>query len=123
MPQIKDIQDENDIKIVVDQFYNKVNKDPLLSPFFNQYVHMDWSKHLPVMYDFWSSILLGSMKYTGLPFPKHLNLPMEKIHFDQWLNLFSQTIDENFQGSMAEEAKKRASMIAKTFQYKLGILK
>jgi hemoglobin len=119
----KDIKTEEDIKLLVNNFYSKVSKNILLAPFFNQSMQTNWEKHLAVMYDFWSSVLLGTMKYTGLPFPKHMSLPIEKIHFDQWLKLFFDTVEEHFEGPVAEEAKRRASLIAKTFQFKLGILK
>jgi hemoglobin len=118
---MKDIESEEDIKLMVDQFYLKVNAHTQLSPFFNEMVKLDWTQHLPKMYDFWSSILFGTMKYSGAPFPKHLALPIKKENFDQWLELFFNTVDENFKGSKAEEAKIRASTIAKTFIYKMGL--
>ncbi|MBC6608077.1 group III truncated hemoglobin, partial [Hymenobacter sp. BT188] len=49
-----DIQNEADIKLLVDTFYNKVNADALLAPVFNEFAHVDWPVHLPRMYDFWS---------------------------------------------------------------------
>ena len=116
---MKDIESEEDIKAFVDAFYGKVMQDPLLSGFFQ---HVNWEQHMPVMYNFWSSILLGSMKYSGLPFPKHQKFPLLPQHFDQWIQLFIKSIDEHFEGTKAEEAKSRANMISKTFQYKLGIL-
>jgi hemoglobin len=48
---------------------------------------------------------------------------MEVKHFDRWIQHFNTTIDEFFSGPKAEEAKTRAGQIAKTFQFKLGILK
>jgi hemoglobin len=118
---IKDIENEKDIKLMVDEFYSKINVHPELSPFFNEIAKTDWNHHLPRMYDFWSSILLGTMKYSGAPFPKHQVLPLRKENFDQWLELFFHTVDENFKGPKADEAKVRASIIAKTFIYKLGL--
>lgn len=66
-------------------------------------------------------VLLGKNGYKGQPFPKHLVLPISGEHFNRWLTLFEQTIDELFEGEKAEEAKQRAMMIAQTFQYKMGI--
>ncbi|SHL18068.1 group III truncated hemoglobin [Hymenobacter psychrotolerans] len=116
---LPDIQSEADIKLLVDTFYQKVNEDALLNPIFNGFAHVDWGRHLPIMYDFWSSILLGSSRYHGRPFPKHMPLPIDATHFQRWLELFEATIDELFAGPKAEEAKVRALNIATMFEYRL----
>jgi hemoglobin len=115
-----DILERDDIKILVDRFYDKVKDDSLLGPVFS---HVDWPHHLPIMYDFWASMLLGDQTYRGNPLQKHIHLAINKNHFDQWLVLFTQTVDENFQGEKAEEVKMRAQSIAGIFQLKMGITK
>ncbi|PSR52661.1 sec-independent protein translocase TatC [Adhaeribacter arboris] len=120
--QLKDISTEADIKKLVDAFYDKVNQDSLLSPIFNDYAKVNWEKHLPIMYQFWSSILLGSASYEGQPFPKHAFLPVNPTHFAQWLSLFFATVTENFRGPLAEEAKLRAANIARIFSNKIQII-
>ncbi|MHB1179871.1 MAG: group III truncated hemoglobin, partial [Daejeonella sp.] len=52
-------------------------------------------------------------KYKDDPMPKHLPLAIGKEHFDRWLQLFNETIDELFEGKIAENARKRASSIAR----------
>lgn len=116
---LPDIQSEADIKLLVDTFYQKVNEDELLNPVFNGFAHVDWSRHLPIMYDFWSSILLGSHRYHGRPFPKHMPLPIDATHFQRWMKLFEATVQELFAGPKAEEAKVRALNIATMFEYRL----
>lgn len=116
----EDIRIREDIQLLVNQFYDKVNKDSLLNPVFG---HVDWETHLPVMYNFWSSMLLGDRTYEGNPFQKHINLPIQSKHFDCWLELFVDTVNENFMGAKAEEAKERARSIAQVFQYKMNLLK
>ena len=113
-----DINTRSDIEKLVNDFYGKVQNDQLLGPVFRR---VDWPHHLPVMYDFWSSILLGDQSYRGNPLQKHLPLPIEGKHFDQWLKLFTETVNENFAGDKAEEVKMRAESIAGIFQLKLGI--
>ncbi len=113
-----DLDSRKNIEILVQTFYDKVNADPLLAPIFS---HVDWEKHLPIMYDFWTSMLLGDMSYTGNPFQKHIGLPISALHFEQWLKLFIETVDSNFEGPKAEEAKNRANSIAGIFQHKLGL--
>jgi len=118
----RDIESEEDIKLLVDTFYESVNKDTLLGPVFNDFAKIDWSSHLPVMYDFWSTVLLGSMSYKGQPFPKHMKLPIQSLHFNRWLELFTNTIDILFIGEKATEAKQKALNIARIFKLKMGIL-
>jgi hemoglobin len=108
-----------EIEILVNKFYDKVKQDDLLAPLF---AHVDWPHHLPVMYNFWASMLLGDRSYTGNPFQKHVPLPLKVKHFDRWLSLFTATIDENFSGEKAEEVKSRAKNIAAVFQYRLNLV-
>jgi hemoglobin len=114
----KDILQRKDIELLVNKFYEKVNSDDLLSPIFS---HVDWPTHLPIMYNFWSSMLLGDQTYKGNPLLKHMPLPIEPKHFARWLELFHETVDENFNGEKADEAKMRARSIADIFQYKMGL--
>lgn len=115
-----DIQDRADIQRLVDSFYAKVQADALLAPVFS---HVDWPHHLPIMYNFWSSMMLGDQSYRGNPLQKHLPLPIEPPHFDQWLKLFHETVDELFEGEKAEEIKMRARSIAGIFQIKMGLVR
>lgn len=118
----KNIEGFKDVKLLVDSFYKKVNEDSVLSPIFNDFAKVDWEHHLPTMYNFWDSILFGSMTYKGQPFPKHAALPVTAQHFDHWVTLFIETVDELFTGPKAEEVKQRAFLISQTFQAKLGLL-
>jgi hemoglobin len=68
-------------------------------------------------------MLLGETSYKGNPFQSHLNLAIEMQHFDRWLKLFKETVDEHFTGEKAEETKMRAQAIAGVFQHKMGLMK
>jgi len=114
-----DIATEADVQSLVDAFYANVNHDALLDPVFNGFAHVDWPRHLSKMYDFWSGLLLGTARYHGRPFPKHLPLPIAAAHFQRWLALFEATVDELFAGFKAEEAKVRARSIAALFEHRL----
>jgi hemoglobin len=117
-----DITSANEIKVLVDAFYEKVKRDELLAPIFNDIAQVDWSEHLPTLYRFWESLLLGAGNYEGAPFPRHAVLPIEQKHFERWLALFSETLNENFAGPKTEEAKWRAICIADTFARRMGVL-
>ncbi|HTG44183.1 MAG TPA: group III truncated hemoglobin [Verrucomicrobiae bacterium] len=118
---LNDIATEADVKLLVDSFYDRVNRDELLSPVFNQIAAVDWEHHLPTMYTFWSSMLFRTGTYKGRPWPKHAPLPVRKEHFERWVSLFCQTIDSHFEGRKAAEAKSVALSIADTFQTRFGI--
>ena len=118
---MKDIASEQDIKTLVDTFYGKVNKDELLGPVFNDVAKVEWDKHLPTMYSFWSTLLFRSMSYKGQPLAKHLVLPVKQEHFERWVSLFCKTVDQLFAGPRAKEAKNYALSIADTFQTRMGI--
>ncbi len=115
----REIQNSEDVKQLVDSFYQRVNQDDLLSPIFNDFAQVDWGSHLPKMYQFWESILFGSATYQGRPFPKHIPLPISMEHFDRWISLFETNVDEQFTGDKAEMAKHRAQTIAHIFKTKL----
>ncbi len=116
-----DIRDIDDIKLFVDEFYAKVQTDELLAPIFGSKIEDgEWEKHLNKMYSFWETVLFHKQSYKGSPFMKHYNLPIESKHFNQWVALFSQTIDENFRGEKAVETKGRAAKMALMFESKMN---
>ena len=115
---MKDLTNRADIVRLIDAFYSKVLADELLSPVF---AHVDWPKHMPTMYNFWSSMMLGDQTYQANPFQKHVHLPIKATHFKRWLELFTATVDEHFKGDQAEKIKSRAWNIAVVFQHKLGL--
>lgn len=111
-----DIITEHDVEILVHTFYDKIRANELLAPIFNEVIKDNWDGHLKKMCDFWSTILLYTRKYLSDPMVKHVPLPLQKIHFNEWLLLFSKTVDELFSGEIAEIAKKRAGNIARVMQ-------
>ena len=116
---LPDLLTEADIIRLVDAFYARVNHDPLLRPVFNDVAQVDWARHLPTMYDFWSSVLLGTSRYKGRPFAKHFPLPIQAEHFQRWLNLFNETVDSLFAGPKAAEAKTKAQNIGAMFEHRM----
>jgi hemoglobin len=115
----KEILTLDDIKLLVNTFYDKVREDTFIGPIFNERIQNRWPEHLAKMYTFWQTVLLGDHTYYGSPFPPHAQLPVEREHFERWLSLFSQTLNELFTGQKAEEAMWRADKMAEMFQYKI----
>jgi len=124
-----DIETEADIAIFLERFYARVRQDPALGPIFDGVAQVDWPTHLPKIGRFWSGLLLGTNTYQGQPMRAHFELaqktPIRPDHFDQWLLLFEQTLQESFAGERANEALLRARGIAAVMQsrlYQAGLL-
>ena len=115
----QDISNIEDIKLLVNTFYEKVQHDDLIGPIFNQKMIGRWPEHLEKMYRFWQTILLEEHTYSGTPFPPHKHLPVNQSHFDRWMEIFTATVDNLFVGKLAEEAKVRAANMAYMFNYKI----
>lgn len=122
----KDIENREDIILLVNTFYDQVKINPVLAPIFNDVAKLNWDEHLPKMYSFWSSILLGEHSFSGNPMQKHIELSkitaMTAFEFSHWLSLFNQSVDLLFDGAKASEAKTRASNIARLMLHKIQSL-
>ena len=119
---MKEIEGLDDIKLFVDEFYNKVREDDLIGSIFSATI-IDWQPHLDKMYTFWNAALFGVAGFKGNPFARHAPLPIAQQHFDRWLELFAATIDDHFTGAMAQEAKQKAGLMAVMFMSKLNRMK
>lgn len=116
---MSDIKNDKDIEKLVHTFYGKVQEDERLGYIFNDFAEVDWDNHLPKMVDFWSNLIFQTGRYKGRPFRQHLPLPIEKMDFNRWYNLFKETVDEFFEGERADHAKEMAGKIATSFSIRL----
>jgi len=119
----RDISTHEDVNLLVDTFYGKVRQNKILEHIFTEVAKVDWPHHLPKMYSFWNSMLLNEQSYIGNPMQKHIELskltPLTEREFSEWLRLFSESVDELFSGTVANEAKTRATNIAKMMLIKI----
>ena len=118
----KDISTLEAIKQMVDTFYSRIRENDLLGPIFEEKIADRWPEHLEKMYRFWQTILLEEHTYSGSPFHPHASMPLDKTHFKTWLKIFVKNIDEQFEGPIAEEAKKRGTLMAAIFNSKIDYL-
>jgi hemoglobin len=119
----KDIENAGDVKLLVDEFYKKAVADKSLGHIFTDVAKVNWEHHLPIMYKFWESLLLGQVGYVGNPMDAHFRLN-QKItltadHFNSWKFLFTSTVAQYFEGEVAEMAKQKAISIADLMFYKI----
>lgn len=119
----RDIENLEDIKIMVDEFYGKVKMNQLIGPIFIGAIGDNWPAHLEKLYRFWETVLLGTRTYSGSPFAAHAQMPIEQKHFDVWLSLFYETVNIHFDGEKANEAKLRATKMAEMFVHKINYYK
>ena len=117
-----DIRTQEDIQHLIEAFYAQVRADALLGPVFASRISDGhWPEHLDTMTRFWTAALLAQAAgYRGNPGAKHLYLPIEQAHFERWLALFGQTVDERHTGHNATEMKLRARKMGELFQAKIA---
>lgn len=112
--------DEALIERVVRAFYDRVAGDPSLGPIFAARID-DWEAHIARMCDFWSSIVLMSGRYHGQPTRAHKGLPVSAAHFDRWLELFKETVDNLCRPEGAAHLLARANRIAESLELAIGV--
>ena len=122
----KDISSREHIKLILSEFYKKLVSDSKMFPFFEEIVQNDTlEEHLEVITDFWQDLLLSTTTYRNNVLQKHLDfnkkVTFEKEHFNLWLNYLVTTIDELFEGQIAENMKNSASSIAMVMQVKFKL--
>ncbi|MDN3688584.1 group III truncated hemoglobin [Cyclobacterium jeungdonense] len=123
MQNKREITSIEDIKLMVDNFYGKVRNDDLLKDIFNERIQERWSEHLEKMYRFWQTVLLDEHTYHGSPFVPHAKLAVNKEHFDRWVQLFFETVEEQFCGERADRAKWQGERMAELFHNKIKYYK
>ena len=120
---MEDIRQREDIELLVDRFYEQVIEDPVIGYFFAEVIKLDWEKHIPIMYNFWETVLLGKIRYKGSPIPVHIALskkePLKPTHFERWIQLWETTVRSNFSGEKANEAVKRAKLMGELMMIKI----
>jgi hemoglobin len=115
----KDIISIKDVQFLVDKFYEVVRSDEFLGPIFNSRLDGRWEMHHRKLYRFWHTVLLRRPDYFGDPVPIHFNMSIDERHFDYWLKLWIDTVDENFEGKIADRAKLRGRTMAAAFLSKI----
>lgn len=107
----------DNIRRMIDGFYDQVRRDDVLGPVFDEALPHGWNEHLPRMVEFWSTVLLGGGNFHGNVFGKHMVLHgIEKEHFVRWLAMFRQTVTSLYATAPAEEILLVAERIAGSLQ-------
>ena len=120
--EVKDIApvSEQQIRQLVDLFYDKVRADPELGPIFERVIQEQWEPHLRKMYDFWSSVMLATGRYKGQPVAVHKRVEGLEIGlFDRWLALFGESCAELLDSETASLFWRKAARIAESLKFPL----
>jgi hemoglobin len=117
-----DIENREDIDLLMREFYSEAMVDEVIGYIFTDVAKLDLDHHLPIIGDFWESMLFQTgvyAKHGRNPLQVHAELdeksPLESEHFDRWLEIFRKKVDENFLGENADYIKQRANAIANRF--------
>jgi hemoglobin len=121
--QMMDIESRADIENLMLAFYEKVKKDELIGFIFNDVAKTNWEHHIPLIVDFWESILLDTGSYRrnamDIHYQLHRQSPFRAEFFERWLQLFKETLDAHFEGPRASLAWKRAKGIADLMKFRM----
>ncbi|HZH96971.1 MAG TPA: group III truncated hemoglobin [Flavisolibacter sp.] len=119
-----DISTRGDIEKVLSAFYQQAFTDALIGKFFTEVVPLHLPSHLPLIADFWESVLFGTQGYRKNVMAVHQHIhslaQIRKEHLDRWVALFTKTVDDLFTGDKATLMKQRGASIATMMNIKLN---
>ena len=111
-----DLESRADLELLVGDFYRIAFADELLGPLFVDVAHLDLAIHIPVMTDFWESMLWRRGAYQGNAIDAHRwihqEVGLEERHFERWIALWEMAVDQGFVGSSASRIKLQARRMA-----------
>jgi hemoglobin len=114
--------DDAMISELVEAFYTRVRKHPVLGPIFAAKV-VNWAPHLGRMKDFWASIAVESGRFRGNPMLKHIAIPgLSPAHFRMWLGLWDEAVAAVVSNPEAVSLfRDRAQRIATSLQTRIAL--
>lgn len=120
----KDIETRADLEGMLRAFYEKAFADELIGHFFTKVVPLNLDTHIPVITDFWEAIIFNKHSYKKNVMVVHQHIHhlsnIKKEHLDRWVEIFTTTVDEMFDGDKSTLIKQRATSIATIMDIKLN---
>ncbi len=121
---MNDIKTQEDLSLLVADFYQKLLSDNRISYIFTDIVKIKLEEHLPILVMFWSQVILGTGGYSNNLTQIHLDVDL-KEHlspelFRIWLEHFYAAVDENFIGENSEKIKTQALSLATILKIKIA---
>jgi hemoglobin len=122
---MKDIENQDDLYYLVDNFYKRLLSDASISYLFTDVVKIKLEEHLPILVTFWSQAIFDTGGYFNNLTKIHLDINRKENLtpelFTIWLNHFKNSVDDNFVGTNAEKIKTQALSLATIMQIKINI--
>lgn len=119
-----DLHSPEAIRPFVDLFYQRLLTDKTLSPIFLDVAKVDLEIHKPIICEYWEKLLFGSEQYQRHTMNIHRAVNNKRQFkaedFLNWYGHFELTMDELYQGPMAEKAKRVALTIARNMNKSFG---
>jgi hemoglobin len=120
----RDLATRADVESLLRRFYSEAFHDELLAAPFAELSSGGLEQHLPVMCDFWETVLFRAGLYRRNALHAHRRIhqhtPLATQHFVRWLTLWTTTIDHMYQGPVAQHAKVQAARIATAMHRRTG---
>lgn len=121
--KMNDIQTQEDLYHLVDEFYKKLLNDNSIAYIFTDVVKIKLEEHLPILVTFWSQLLFNTGGYFNNLTQIHLDVHQKEALtpelFNIWLQHFNDTLDENFSGPNVEKMKTQALSLSTIMQIKI----
>jgi hemoglobin len=119
---MKEIENRKDIETLMESFYSKAVSDEVIGYFFTEVAPLQMEIHMPLIVDFWETLLFGKSLYKGNVLQVHQHIhqlsAFREEHFDRWVSLFTGSVDELYTGEKALMVKQRAESIATIMKIK-----
>ena len=119
----KDIKTRTDLLVLLEEFYKKILADDSINYIFTKVARLDIQSHIPVIADFWETVVFQTGHYQKNAMQIHAELDKKSTltphHFETWLTYFNETVDELFEGDNAFLIKQRAASIATIMQIRI----
>lgn len=109
---------EENLRIFLSAFYDKVKVDPLIGPIFIERLgrtEAEWAPHMDRVVAFWASVLLKTGGYQGKLVMVHNGLAQLSMdHFRRWVQIFMATVPDYYSINPTCELMMKAQTMMRT---------
>ncbi len=112
--RLRDIADENDLRLVVEGFYVRLTHEEHRIQTEDS-VERAGEKWIAAMTRFWSTLLFGHHSYHEGSWSKDMHFAPSTLHSERLGELFQDVVDAHFAGPMTHELKAWAARLSEVF--------
>ncbi|GGO29976.1 group III truncated hemoglobin [Deinococcus humi] len=108
------------LRVLLYAFYRRAAQHPELGPVFTRvlgpFPRAGWPVHLLRIEGFWRTVMGGAGAYRGAPGPAHQSLGIDASHFEAWLHLWREALNETLPSPDAEAVYQLAARMRVNLQ-------